>query len=89
MIPDSTNKFSQIPDSRYWIPVFVSEVWFWIAIVNSDSLSYIPDSKALDSGFHEEKFLGFRNPDSLTWVDPFLVSGTRDEALTLVFDVVL
>ena len=29
----------------------------------------IPDSKAQDSGFHEQKIPGFRNPDSLTWGD--------------------
>ena len=32
-----------------------------------DSLSCIPDSKAQDSGFHKEKFPGFRNPHHLTW----------------------
>ena len=31
--------------------------------------SGIPDSKALDSKFHEQKFLGFRNPDCLAWGD--------------------
>ena len=29
----------------------------------------IADSKALDSRFHEQKFLGFRNPDCLAWGD--------------------
>ena len=28
--------------------------------------TWIPDSKAQDSRFHEEKIPGFRNPDSLT-----------------------
>ena len=36
------------------------------------SLSNIPESKTQDSGFHEQKFLWFRNPDSITWGD-FLV----------------
>ena len=31
--------------------------------------SGIPDSKALGSRFHEQKFLGFRNPDCLAWGD--------------------
>ena len=33
--------------------------------------SGIPDTKALDSGFHKQKFLPFRNPDSLdlAWGD--------------------
>ena len=49
-------------------------------VLNSDSLSVvlgfripvvsgIPDSKARDSGFHKQKFSGFRIPDFLTWVD--------------------
>ena len=40
------------------------ELGFWIPIVSGipDSLSRIPDSKAQDSGFHEQKFPGFRNP---------------------------
>ena len=38
---------------------------FWIPIISGipDSLSCVPDSKAQDSGFHKQKFLGFRNPD--------------------------
>ena len=31
--------------------------------------SGIPDSKALDSGFHKQKFLQCRNPYSLAWGD--------------------
>ena len=31
--------------------------------------SGIPDTKALDSRFHEQKFLRFLNPDSLAWSD--------------------
>ena len=34
-----------------------------------DSLNCIPDTKALDSGFHKQKFARFRNPVSLTWGD--------------------
>ena len=39
-----------------------------------DSLSKIPKSKALDGGFHKEKFPGFRNPDNLTCGDWWLHS---------------
>ena len=37
-----------------------------------DSLSCILDSKAQDTGFHEQKLYGFRNPDSFTWVETLL-----------------
>ena len=62
---------SKIPDSSYWFPVFVSGTWILDSIVSGilDSLSCILDSKAHDSGFHKQNFLGFRNPDSLTWGD--------------------
>jgi len=32
-----------------------------------DSMSWIPDSKVVDSGFHSLKLPGFRIPDYLTW----------------------
>ena len=32
-----------------------------------DSKSLILDSNAQYSGFHKQKFSGFRNPDYLTW----------------------
>ena len=32
-----------------------------------DPISWIPDSKAVDSGFHRPKLPGFRIPDYLTW----------------------
>ena len=32
-----------------------------------DSKSWILDSRAQYSGFHKQKFPGFRNPDYLTW----------------------
>ena len=57
---------SRILDSTLWIPdsgfQFLSvELEFWIPIVSGipDSLSCIPDSKAQDSRFHQQKF-----PDS-------------------------
>ena len=36
-----------------------------------DSKSWILDSRAQYSGFHKQKFPGFRNPDYLTWSDFF------------------
>ena len=47
----------------------VLELGFRISIVNRipDSLSWIADSKARNSGFHYQKFRGFRNPIYLTW----------------------
>ena len=63
-----------IPRCGFWIPGtgFQSlqvELGFWILIVSGipDCLSCIPYSKTQDSGFHEQKFPGFRNLDSLTW----------------------
>ena len=54
-----------------WIPVFAVELEFSILIVSysstPDSLSCITDSKAQDSGFHNEKFLRFQNPFSLSF----------------------
>ena len=40
--------------------VQVLDFWF-------QSLSWFPDSKAHDSGFHKQKFPGFQNPDCFTW----------------------
>ena len=50
------------------------ELGFWIPILSRilDSLTCTPDSKPQDSGFHKQKFHGFRNPDSLTWDDVML-----------------
>ena len=42
-----------IPDSKYWILVFVSGTN--ISGI-PDSLSFILDSKAQESGFHKHKF---------------------------------
>ena len=36
-----------------------------------DSKSWILDSRAQYSGFHKQKFPGFRNPDYLTWGDDY------------------
>ena len=53
------------PDSRYWLPVFVSRT-YWKQDSNGcrilDSLSCISDSKILDFGSHMQNF-----PDSFTW----------------------
>ena len=47
----------------------VLELGFRISIVHRipDSLSWVADSKARDSGFHYQKFPGFWNPICLTW----------------------
>ena len=70
-----------IPDSMHWIPDLVSRTWIPDSIVSGipDSKSCSPYSKAQDSALHKqkfrgfriprEKFLGFQNPDSLTWGD--------------------
>ena len=52
-ILDSTPR---IPDSSYWILVFVSGTRIL------DSLSCIPDFKAQDVGFHKQNFPGVRIP---------------------------
>ena len=51
--------------------VVVSGTWIRIIIVNRilDSLSEIPNSKVLDSGFHRQTFLGFLMPKGkLSWI---------------------
>ena len=46
---------------RCWIPVFFSGTWILDSILSgiSEYLSSILDSKALDSGYHEQTFPGF------------------------------
>ena len=72
--------------SGFWIPRFgfqipgpgfqylSVELKFLIPIVSGipDSLNCIP--KTQDSGFHKQKFPGFRNPDSLKWASKIVVS---------------
>ena len=72
---------SWILDSKLWIPnFFLSGTWIPDSHFSRipDSLSEIPKSKALDAGFHKEKFPGFRNPDNLTcgdwWLHHFFFS---------------
>ena len=51
--------------------VVVSGTWIRIIIVNKilDSLSYIPNSKVLDSGFHRQKFPRFLMPKGkISWI---------------------
>ena len=43
-------------------------------------LSGCPDSKAQDSGFHKQNFLGLRNPDSLAWGDLFATKQRKGSA---------
>ena len=62
-------------DSRFQVINFILsvELGFWIPIFSGipDSLSCIPDSKAQDFRFHEQKFPCLRNSDSLTWGEKF------------------
>ena len=65
-----------ITDSRYCISDSLSvKLGFQIRVVSGipDSLSCMSDSKAQDSGFHEQNFLRFRIPDSLTLGETFPV----------------
>ena len=54
----------QIPGSGH--SSLSMELGFQIPIVNRipDSLSFIPDSKAQDSGLHKQNFLRFRIPQA-------------------------
>ena len=54
--------------------IFFSETWIPDSSCSRilDSYNSIPDSKAQDSGFHKQKFRGFRNLDFLTWGDVFI-----------------
>ena len=60
-----------------WKPFMRFEMIFSEWILDSffsgilDSKSWILDSNAQYSGFHKQKFPGFRNPDYLTWGDLF------------------
>ena len=63
-----------IPDSSYWITIFVSRTWILDSTSRGipDPLRSIPDSQAQDSGFneqnfgfHKQTFSGFSNKDSL------------------------
>ena len=61
---------SWILDSTFVCILCISVSRSWIPDYNRsgipDSLSWIPDSKAQDCGFHEQNFPGFRNPYYLT-----------------------
>ena len=65
------------------------ELGFWISIVSEipDSLSCIPHCKAQDSGFHKQKFHGFRNPDSLTWGES--LTNTLVLSIVLLIETIL
>ena len=63
----------RIPDSRYWIPVFILPVrgtWILEPVVSGipDSLSCIPDSKAQDYEFYKQNFPRFRNRGELPYM---------------------
>ena len=50
------------------------ELGFWISIISGipDFFSCTVDVKTQDFGFHNQKFSGFRNPDSLSWGEKLL-----------------
>ena len=63
-----------IPDSSYWITIFVRRTWILDSTLREipDPLRSIPDSQAQDSGFneqnfgfHKQTFSRFSNKDSL------------------------
>ena len=70
------------------------ELGFCIPIFRrvADSLSCIPDFTGQDSGFyeqilpdsgfHKQKFLGFRNPESLTWGEKADLATEQERQLT-------
>ena len=72
---ESSNHPMQENPRQSWIPVFVCGTCILIVSVILNSLSRIADYKAQESGFHSENlpasgfhnqtFLGFRNPDFL------------------------
>ena len=63
-----------IPNSNYWIQDLFQwnlDSGFQLLVGFRIPTAVSSDSKAQDSGFHEEKFPRFRNPDCLTWGDCF------------------
>ena len=83
-----------IPDSSYWIPIFVNGNTIPDPKICRipDSLSYIPDSKTQDSGFHKQifpdsgfhkqKFLAFRRNPLHEAQGFFLMFRYTDEAIS-------
>ena len=70
-----------IPRRGFQIPAtgfqsFSVKLGFWIPVFSgiADSFGCIPDSKAQDSGSHEQTFPCFLNPDSLSSGNPCLLS---------------
>ena len=55
---------------------------FWITMVGFRiPLAGIPDSKAVDSGFHRPKLPGFRIPDYLTWGDMYILPSKQEREI--------
>ena len=63
-------------DPRFWIGRFLCQ-WNWDSGFQSLAGFRVP--WAQDSGFHEKRFPGFWNPDTLTWND-FCVKCKRYES---------
>lgn len=54
------------PDYRYWLLQSLSQE---LGLRVPNIATEIPDSKAKNSGFHTQKFSGFRDQNSPTWGD--------------------
>ena len=76
-----------ITDFRYWISnsFLPAELGFRIPIISMipDSWSWIPHSKAQDSGFCKQKFPGFCNPDYLTWGERASLNLTTSDIMSI------
>ena len=57
-------------DSGFQVQNLSLELGFGTPIIsgNPDSLSFIPDPKARDSGFHKQKFSGFPYIGQTEWI---------------------
>ena len=76
-----------ITDFRYWISnsFLPAELGFRIPIISMipDSWSWIPHSKAQDSGFCKKKVPGFCNPDYLTWGERASLNLTTSDIMSI------
>jgi len=72
LIPGFRISHPWLPDSLSdWIPDF--KMLFWIL----DSISWIPDSKAVNSRLHRPNLPGFQIPYYLTWGHMMLLTGRK------------
>ena len=71
-----------IPDSKYWIPVFVSGTWN----LDSQSLLCIPVSRTQDSGFQKQNFLGFQLKQKCSGF-PYIMRGVASTKTLIMISV--